>query len=206
MQLAVDLVSKGFITKEEALLRVDPLALTEYLHPQIEETDKLESICKGLPASPGAANGKIVFTANLALEPTSRGENVILVTNETGPEDIKGMQISKGVLTVRGGMTSHAALIARGLGIPGVVGAIDLRINFAEKTLSLKSGDKLFEGDEITINGSNGDIIRGKCKTKAPELTGAFSDLLSWADEYRSLRLGQMQILLKMLHWQGNLM
>ena len=189
VQLAVDLVSKGFITKEEALLRVDPLALTEYLHPQIEETDKLESICKGLPASPGAANGKIVFTANLALELTSRGENVILVTNETGPEDIKGMQISKGVLTVRGGMTSHAALIARGLGIPGVVGAIDLRINFAEKTLSLKSGDKLFEGDEITINGSNGDIIRGKCKTKAPELTGAFSDLLSWADEYRSLKV-----------------
>ncbi len=189
VQLAVDMAAKEFITKREALMKVDPLALTEYLHPQIKETEDLSIICKAVSASPGAATGKIVFTSNLALNLSSRGESVILVMNETGPEDVKGMKISKGVLTVRGGLTSHAALIARGLGIPCVVGAIDLRINLSEKILYLKNGEKFSEGDEITINGTNGDIIKGKCQTKAPELTGAFSDLLTWADEYRSLKV-----------------
>ncbi len=137
VQLAVDMVSKRFITKREALMKVDPLALTDYLHPQIVETEDLKVISKAVSASPGAATGKIVFNSNLALELTSSGENVILVMTETGPEDVKGMQVSKGVLTVRGGMTSHAALIARGLGIPCVVGAVDLRINLVDKKLYL---------------------------------------------------------------------
>ena len=189
VQLTVDMVSKGFITKREALMKVDPLALTDYLHPQIVETEDLKVISKAVSASPGAATGKIVFNSNLALELTSSGENVILVMTETGPEDVKGMQVSKGVLTVRGGMTSHAALIARGLGIPCVVGAVDLRINLVDKKLYLKSGQTLSEGEEITINGTTGDIIEGECETKAPELTGAFSDLLSWADDNRSLKV-----------------
>ncbi|HNV97100.1 MAG TPA: pyruvate, phosphate dikinase [bacterium] len=190
VRIAVELVNEGLITKEEAVLRVDPNQLNQLLHKQLDEIalTNAEEIAHGLPASPGAAVGEIVFTASEAFEKTQQGLDVILVRIETSPEDIDGMHSAKGILTARGGMTSHAAVVARGMGTCCVAGCNDLLIDEKAKTLTIKSKDlTLKEGDFISLDGSTGKVYLGKLTTKEPELSGNFGTLMSWADEFRKI-------------------
>ncbi len=188
IRIAADMVREGVIDKEEALLRVDPLMLDQLLHPTLDpEADKLV-VTKGLPASPGAASGQLVFSSEEAEAHTRRGDKVILVRIETSPDDIHGMHLAEGILTARGGMTSHAAVVARGMGKPCVSGASALHIDYQAKTLRI--GSHLFQaGDILTIDGSAGEVIAGEVATVQPNLSGDFSELMSWADEVRSMQV-----------------
>ena len=188
VKIAVDMVSEKLIDKNEALLRIDPASLDQLLHPTLDPKAKVNNIAKGLPASPGAASGIVVFSSQEAERRSENGDKVILVRVETSPEDIKGMHVSQGILTARGGMTSHAAVVARGMGTPCVSGAIGLHVDNASKFF-IANGVKVKEGDLITINGSNGDVILGNVPTLKPNLSGDFETIMLWADEVRKLRV-----------------
>jgi len=189
IKIAVDMVKEGLITKEEAVLRVEPRHVETVLHPMFdpEEKAKAKVIAKGLPASPGAASGKAVFDAKAAEEWKKNGEKVILVRPETSPEDVGGMAAAEGILTSRGGMTSHAAVVARGMGKPAVVGAEEILVDDVERVL--KVGDVVIkEGEWISIDGATGEVLLGKVKTMEQQgLSGELAELLSWADEIRRL-------------------
>lgn len=189
VKIAVDMVQEKVITKQEALKRIDPLSLDQLLHPTLDPKAQKTVITTGLPASPGAAFGKVVFTAEDAeVMALNHKEKVILVRIETSPEDIHGMHAAQGILTARGGMTSHAAVVARGMGKPCVSGAGELRIDYAKK--ELKAGNYIIkEGDIITINGGTGEVMLGQIATVQPQLSGDFGELMSWADETRKLKV-----------------
>ena len=186
VRIAVEMVEEGLIDKETALTRVPANDLDQLLHPSVDPNASVEVIAQGLPASPGAAVGKVVFTAIRAEELAAEGEKVILVRTETSPEDIGGMDAAEGILTARGGMTSHAAVVARGMGKSCVAGCSDLFIN--EEALEFYAGGKRYaEGDFITLNGSIGDVLNGQVSLIQPELSGQFGTLMEWADEVRTL-------------------
>jgi pyruvate, orthophosphate dikinase len=190
VRIAVELVNEGMITKEQAILRVEPNQLNQLLHKQLDPIAKTrgEVIAKGLPASPGAAVGEVVFTAAEAFSKAQSGLDVVLVRIETSPEDIDGMHSSKGILTARGGMTSHAAVVARGMGTCCVAGCADLIIDEKAKTLTIREkGLILKEGDYITLDGSTGEVFNGRLATIDPELSGNFGTLMGWADEVRKI-------------------
>jgi pyruvate,orthophosphate dikinase len=186
LKIAVDMVHEGLIDKREAVARIIPASLDQLLHPTLDPKAPRKVIAKGLPASPGAASGKVVFTADDAEKQARAGEKVILVRRETSPEDIHGMHAAEGILTSTGGMTSHAAVVARGMGKPCVAGAGDVRIDAKARTLSVR-GTVVKTGDTITLDGSTGEIILGVVPTVQPELSGDFSQLMEWADEFRKL-------------------
>mgnify|MGYP003624812648 FL=1 len=188
LKIAVEMVHDGIISKEEALLRVDPAALDQLLHPTLDPDAHRDVLTKGLPASPGAASGIIVFNADEAEKLSKAGKDVILVRIETSPEDIHGMHAAKGILTSRGGMTSHAAVVARGMGRPCVSGAGALYIDMAEGTISV-GGRTVKNHDVITIDGGNGEVMAGEVATIKPELGGHFSELMGWADGKRTLKV-----------------
>ncbi|MDZ4991779.1 pyruvate, phosphate dikinase [Clostridium perfringens] len=190
LKIAVDLVEEGMLTKEEAILKVEPKQLDTLLHPAFA-TDGLKEatvVAKGLPASPGAACGKIAFTAEEAKERKANGEKVVLVRLETSPEDIEGMIAAEGILTVRGGMTSHAAVVARGMGTCCVAGCGQLKVNEEARTLEV-DGKVLTSEDYISIDGSTGNIYAEQVKTVSPEITGHFATFMGWADEIRKLKV-----------------
>ena len=190
LKIAVDLVESGMITKEEAILKVEPKQLDTLLHPAFYDEDlkKATPIAKGLPASPGAACGKIAFTAEEAKERAANGEAVVLARLETSPEDIEGMIAAEGILTVRGGMTSHAAVVARGMGTCCVAGCGEIKINEENKTLEV--GGKIYTSEDfISIDGTTGNIYGEKIKTVTPEITGHFATFMSWVDEIRKLKV-----------------
>jgi pyruvate,orthophosphate dikinase len=186
LRAAVSMVEEGMIDKEEAVKRINPDQLDQLLHPMIDPKAKIEVAAKGLNASPGAASGKAVFDADAAAEMGKNGESVILIRPETTPDDIHGMLVSKGVLTTRGGMTSHASVVARGLGIPCVAGCEALVLDLEAKTASL-SGKKISEGDIITIDGGNGSVIIGEVPLVPPSINDDFRIILEWADGFRRL-------------------
>ena len=188
VKIAVDMEREKLITKKEAVLRVQPNSLDTLLHPTLDEAANLEVIAKGLPASPGAASGKVVFTSDEAERLNGMMQNTILVRVETSPEDINGMHAAKGILTARGGMTSHAAVVARGMGRPCVSGSSEIEIDYQNKIFKTKNNE-IKEGDLITIDGSTGRIIKGQVKTVKPEISGDFSKLMSWADKFRKLKI-----------------
>ncbi len=188
VKIAVDMVKEKLISKKEAVLRIDPHSLDTLLHPTLDEKSSINVIANGLPASPGAASGKVVFTSEEAERLTSMMQDTILVRVETSPEDIQGMHAAKGILTARGGMTSHAAVVARGMGRPCVSGSSEIDINYENKSFKTSSIE-INEGDIITIDGSTGRIIEGKVATLKPEISGDFSKLMSWADSYRKLNI-----------------
>lgn len=190
LKIAVDMVNEGLITKEEALLKVEPKQLDQLLHPAFDEKalKAAKPIGKGLPASPGAAAGKVVFTAEEAKEQAQAGDRVILVRLETSPEDIEGMVAAQGILTVRGGMTSHAAVVARGMGECCVSGCEEIKMNEAEKTFTL-GGRTFKEGDYISLDGSTGNIYGEDIPTVKASISGEFSTFMEWADKVRSLRI-----------------
>ena len=188
IRIAVEMAKEGLITKEEAVKRVDPASLDQLLHPTLDPKAPRKIIAKGLPASPGAASGHIVFTAEEAEHLASENRKAILVRLETSPEDIHGMHAAQGILTARGGMTSHAAVVARGMGKPCVSGASDLQID--NKNKKCKAGSvELKEGDLITINGSTGEVMQGEVPTIQPALSGDFAELMAWADGIRVLKI-----------------
>jgi pyruvate,orthophosphate dikinase len=185
VKIAVDMVAEGLISKEEAVLRVEAASLDQFLHPIIDPKAKIDVIAKGLPASPGAASGKVVFTADEAVKHAKK-DKVILVRPETTPDDIHGMDAAKGILTARGGMTSHAAVVARGMGKPCVAGCESIKVDLkAEKFTVGKYTVKM--GDYITIDGGTGRVILGKVPTKDPEVSGDFGTLMNWVDEIRTM-------------------
>ncbi|MBX5018031.1 pyruvate, phosphate dikinase [Rhizobium lentis] len=186
MKIAVDMVDEGVITEEEAVLRIEPSSLDQLLHPTIDPRVTRQVIGAGLPASPGAATGAIVFTAEEAVEAEAEGRKVILLRVETSPEDIHGMHAAEGILTTRGGMTSHAAVVARGMGIPCVVGAGTMRIDQRNERL-LGIGVTLKKGDIITIDGSAGQVLKGEVPMIQPELSGDFGRIMGWADRARRM-------------------
>ena len=188
IKIAVDMVKEKLISKKEAVLRIDPNTLDTLLHQTIDEKADKKIIASGLPASPGAASGKVVFSADEAERLNGMMQDTILVRVETSPEDIHGMHAAKGILTSRGGMTSHAAVVARGMGRPCVSGSTEINIDYDNKIF--KAGDfTIEEGDIITINGSSGEIILGEVPTVEPEISGDFSKLMSWADSFRKLKV-----------------
>ncbi len=186
MKIAVDMVSEGLITEEEAVLRIEPSSLDQLLHPTIDPRVTRHVIGSGLPASPGAATGAIVFTAEEAVEAEAEGRKVILVRVETSPEDIHGMHAAEGILTTRGGMTSHAAVVARGMGIPCVAGAGTMRVDLRNEKL-IGMGVTLTKGDIVTIDGSSGQVLKGEVPMLQPELSGDFAKLMEWADASRRM-------------------
>ncbi|HKM38820.1 MAG TPA: pyruvate, phosphate dikinase, partial [bacterium] len=186
VRVAVDLVREGVISKKEALLRVDPAQLTQLMHRRIDPHAEIDILARGLPASPGAATGKVVFTADEAEMRGDNGEAVILVRTETTPDDIHGMIKAQGVLTSRGGMTSHAAVVARGMGKPAVCGCESIRVD-AENHLFVVDGQTIERDQIITIDGAAGHVILGEAPMIEPELTGDFETILSWADKVRTL-------------------
>jgi pyruvate,orthophosphate dikinase len=188
LKVAVDLANEGLITQEEAVMRIEPGSLDQLLHPTIDPASPRDVICSGLPASPGAATGKIVFDADEAERMAQAGEAVILVRDETSPEDIHGMHAARAILTARGGMTSHAAVVARGMGRPCVSGASEIYID--EKARTFRARNRIFKaGDIITIDGSKGEVLTGEVKMIEPELTGDFASLMVWADKIRRLKV-----------------
>ena len=192
LQIAVDLVKEGLIDEREAVLRVEPKQLEQLLHPNFSKNALKEArvIAHGLAASPGAATGKIVFSAEKAMKLHEEGEKeLILVRLETSPEDIDGMNVCKGILTVRGGMTSHAAVVARGMGTCCVAGCSDIVVNEAERYFELPDGSEYVEGDYISLDGSTGNVYNGQLETVPAEVTGNFAELMNWADQYRKLKV-----------------
>ncbi len=188
VRIAVEMFEEGMIDKETAVMRVEPEQLDQLLHPTFDPSAQKEVITEGLPASPGAATGRIVFHADDAEEWAARGEDIILVRIETSPEDIGGMNVAKGILTQRGGMTSHAAVVARGMGTCCVAGCGALKIDYKTKTMTV--GDKVFkEGDWISLDGSEGLVLEGKVPTVEPKLSGNFGKLMSWADDIRTMNV-----------------
>ena len=188
VKIAVDMVKEKLISKKEAVLRIDPNSLDTLLHPTLDEKSEINVIANGLPASPGAASGKVVFDSDEAERLNDMMQDTILVRVETSPEDIHGMHAAKGILTARGGMTSHAAVVARGMGRPCVSGSSEIEINYDEKIF--KTADQIVkEGDIITIDGSTGRVILGEVPTVQPEISGDFSKLMSWADSFRKLKV-----------------
>ncbi|MBB3998805.1 pyruvate, phosphate dikinase [Aureimonas pseudogalii] len=188
IRVAVEMVRENLITEEDALLRIEPSSLDQLLHPTIERGEEILVIGRGMPASPGAASGQIVFTSEQAIALAAEGRKSILVRNETLPEDVHGMHVTEGVLTVRGGTTSHAAVVARGIGKPCVTGAGLLRVNAEAGTL-VALGRVLHAGDWLTIDGSTGDVISGSPKLRRPSLTGDFATLMEYADRARRMRV-----------------
>lgn len=188
VRIAVEMVGEGLIDKETAIMRVDPEQLNQLLHPMFDPEANKKVIAVALPASPGAATGKIVFHAEDAEEWATKGEDVILVRIETSPEDIGGMHVARGILTARGGMTSHAAVVARGMGTCCVAGCGDIKIDYKEKTMTV-NGKVYNEGDWISLDGSTGQVIEGKVPTIEPQLSGNFGKLMEWADEVRHLNI-----------------
>ena len=186
LKISVDMVREGLIDKKEAVARIVPASLDQLLHPTLDPKAPRKVIAKGLPASPGAASGKIVFTADEAEKQARAGEKVILVRRETSPEDIHGMNAAQGILTSTGGMTSHAAVVARGMGKPCIAGAGDVRIDAAAGTLSVR-GTTVRAGEFVTLDGTTGEIMLGVVPTVQPELSGDFAELMAWADEFRTL-------------------
>lgn len=192
LKVAVDLVEEGMINKAEAIMKVDPKQLDSLLHPNFEPKalKSAKPVAKGLPASPGAATGKVYFTADEAVNAVKSGEHsVILVRLETSPEDIEGMHVSKGILTGRGGMTSHAAVVARGMGTCCVAGCGEIKINEEEKYFIDNNGRKYVEGEWISLDGSTGNVYGEQLPTVDPEMTGDFGTLMGWADEIRRLKV-----------------
>jgi pyruvate, orthophosphate dikinase len=186
LKIAVEMAENGLITKEEAVRRIEPESLDQLLHPTLDPKAPKTVLARGLPASPGAASGKVVFSADVAEARAAKGEAVILVRIETSPEDIHGMHAAKGILTTRGGMTSHAAVVARGMGRACVAGAGELRIDYKAKTITVR--EHVVKADDIiTINGSTGEVMLGEVPTIQPELSGDFATLMEWADEARTM-------------------
>ena len=188
LKLAVDMAGEGLIDEREAVLRVDPMALDQLLHPTLDPKAPRDVLARGLPASPGAASGAIVLDADTAEQRAARGEAVILVRVETSPEDIHGMHAAKGILTARGGMTSHAAVVARGMGRPCVSGASAVSIDLKARTLRIGTRE-LREGDIITLDGASGEVMAGEVPTVEPELAGDFGTLMEWADRHRRMKV-----------------
>ena len=188
LRIAVELAQEKLITKEEAVSRVDPAALDQLLHPTIDPNAERKVIATGLPASPGAACGEIVFSSEEAELLKSQGRKVILVRVETSPEDIHGMHAAEGILTTRGGMTSHAAVVARGMGKPCVSGAGSLRVDYRAQTMTA-GGTTLKKGDTLTIDGSTGQVLLGKVPMIEPALAGEFGTVMKWADKVRKLKV-----------------
>ena len=190
VKIAVDMVGEDLISKETAVSRIDPNQIDQLLHPNFDEKAEAEAevLAKGLPASPGAATGRIYFTAADAEAAVANGEKAILVRQETSPEDLAGMVAAEGILTARGGMTSHAAVVARGMGKCCVAGCSEIAVSESEKTLTIKD-DVYKEGDYVSLNGSKGIVYKGEIKTVAPEFSGDFGTVMSWADEIRSLKV-----------------
>ncbi len=189
VKIAVDMVREKLISKKEAVLRLDPNSLDTLLHPTLDEKSTINVIANGLPASPGAASGKVVFTSDEAERLNGMMQDTILVRIETSPEDIHGMHAAKGILTARGGMTSHAAVVARGMGRPCVSGSSEIDINYENKKFKTSTSLEIKEGDTITIDGSTGRIILGEVPTVKPEISGDFSKLMNWADSFRKLKV-----------------
>ncbi len=186
VKIAVDMVEEGLIDEKEAVKRVSPAQVDQLLHPMIDPKADVQVIAKGLPASPGAASGEVVFTADDAVEKVNAGKKVLLVRHVTSPEDIAGMHAAEGILTSRGGMTSHAAVVARGMGAPCIVGAEDIVIDYKAKTFTV--GDvTVKEGDYLTIDGSTARVILGRVPTIEPEISGNFEKIMKWADDIRRL-------------------
>ncbi len=182
------MAEEKLITKDEAIMRVDAMSLDQLLHPKLDPSADKMMVLRGLPASPGAASGKVVLTADKAEEMAMAGHKVILVRIETSPEDIHGMHAATGILTARGGMTSHAAVVARGMGRPCVCGAGDMIINAETKMVKIGS-HQIAEGDVITIDGGAGEVYLGEVATIQPELSGVFGTLISWADAARRMKI-----------------
>ncbi len=189
VKIAVDMVKEKLISKEEAVMRVAPSQLDQLLHPMIDPKQDLKVIAKGLPASPGAAVGQVVFTAEEAIARKEKGDKVVLVRLETSPEDVGGMAAAEGILTARGGMTSHAAVVGRGMGKCCVVGCGDITVYEDEKRFVTKDGVEVKEGDWISLNGSTGDVYLGQAKLIEPEIAGEFKQLMKWADSIRELNV-----------------
>lgn len=190
VRMAVEMVEEGLLNKEEAIMRVGADQLDQLLHPMLDPKAKKNVIATGLPASPGAAVGRAVFNAEDAEAWAAKGEKVILIRNETSPEDIGGMHASQGVITARGGMTSHAAVVARGMGTPCVSGSHDIVISYKDKTMTTKSGVVIKEGDWVSLDGGKGQIIEGQVPTvKADTNTGNFGKLMGWVDEIRTMEV-----------------
>ena len=187
VKIAVDLYNEGIIDKDQALLLVDPIGINQLLHRQIDPKAEKTLLSRGLNASPGAACGTIVFTAEDA-EKKSKDGPVILLREETSPDDITGMHVAKGVITCRGGMTSHAAVVARGMGAPCITGCGEMVINFEKKTVSFGKKD-LKEGDWISMSGDTGEIYEGQVPTIEPQISGDFQTIMKWADETRRLHI-----------------
>ena len=188
LRIAVDMANEGLITREEAVARIDAASLDQLLHPTLDPKATRDIIAKGLPASPGAASGAAVFDADTAEQRAGAGEAVILVRTETSPEDIHGMHAAKGILTARGGMTSHAAVVARGMGRPCVSGAGSISIDLKSRVMRV-GGREVREGDLLTIDGATGEVMAGEVPTVLPELSGEFGTLMAWADETRRMRV-----------------
>jgi pyruvate,orthophosphate dikinase len=188
IKIAVDMVEEKLINIKDAILRVDANILDTLLHPTLDENAIKKIIASGLPASPGAASGKVVFSADEAERLKEQLQDTILVRVETSPEDINGMHAAKGILTARGGMTSHAAVVARGMGKPCVSGSNEIKIDY-EKKLFRSEGYEIKEGDLITIDGGRGKVMLGKVPTIKPDISGDFSTLMGWADKYRKLKV-----------------
>ena len=188
IKIAVDMVKEKLISRKEAILRIDPNTIDTLLHPTLDDKVKKEVIAAGLPASPGAASGKVVFTADEAEKLNNMMQDTILVRLETSPEDIHGMHAAKGILTARGGMTSHAAVVARGMGRPCVSGSSEITIDYENK--QFKAGNEIIkEGDIITIDGGSGKVMKGLVPTVKPEISGYFSTIMKWADQFRKLKI-----------------
>ncbi|ATH09003.1 pyruvate, phosphate dikinase [Halobacteriovorax marinus] len=188
VKIAVDLVNEKILSKEEAILKINPEDINQLLHPRLDPSATKNVLAQGLPASPGAGSGVITFTSEKATALNESGVKVLLVRQETSPEDIAGMVASEGILTARGGMTSHAAVVARGMGKPCVAGCSEIQINYATLTLKV-NGREFKEGDHLTIDGATGEVIEGKVPTIAAEISEDFANFMSWADEFRKLEI-----------------
>ena len=188
LKIAVDMAKEGLITPQEALMRVDPSSLDQLLHPMLDPKAEKIIIAKGLPASPGAASGKIVFTADDAVRLSAAGEDVILVRDETSPEDIHGMHAARAIVTARGGMTSHAAVVARGMGRPCVSGAGEMQI-YSDRGEFVSRGQTFRHGEVITLDGSTGEIIKGAVRMIEPDFSDDFHQIMAWADEFKTLEV-----------------
>jgi pyruvate,orthophosphate dikinase len=189
VRIAVEMVKEGLIDKETAITRVDPAQLDQLLHPTIDPNTKAKVLGTGLPASPGAAVGRVVYSAQDAEAWRARGEHVVLVRTETSPDDIGGMDAAQGILTTRGGMTSHAAVVARGMGKPCVAGLESAQIRYQDKTITFEDGTVAKEGDWLTLNGTTGEVLLDKADLIEPELTGDFAIIEEWADSIRTLKI-----------------
>src|SRR5262245_23654573 len=188
LRIAVDMANDGLISKEQAVMSIDANQLDQLLHPTLDPNAEKHVIASGLPASPGAAAGELVFDADEAVHMKAHGHTVLLARIETSPEDVQGMHAAAGIITTRGGMTSHAAVVARGMGRPCVCGAASVHIDLERETLQA-NGVTLHKGDLITIDGTTGQIIKGRVKTREPKLSGDFNTLMSWADKFRRLKV-----------------